>query len=1019
MTELINGHGANGVNGHHASAPPDIPHITNNIVPLTNILKFYAAEAYKQLSTAIESLAGSRDSDPDLLRKKQFLHQIISIRQHFVKLYALVKWSANARDISKLIDLLNWFRMQDFHFDQLAFQTNSLNSFGGAKLPNSDLETALEVMLEGRPQLPSYNYIKTPAVSPAKVLEVLRDLNLVLTTRMALLQAIPPRFLHHYQVADGRIYFTIPNEFQVAVTVANDVILASDDDYAKSPFYFVDFKFLFGLNPDTSLITHRDNHIVTRLPRPSHEKLEKVANAVLLAQGLPGLYDLLHKYSISFKLYLIAKQLRELSIHSKWRGNIQFNYQYGGALIIINYWCAAPLSRQWRSFIELGIDRHYNLNFRWFKNGGYVLDHGIDGIFSSNLARSASASPDDDLDEVGDISVDLILNIVANRHAEVLMSAIYDALVARVGTGQFSWVSPHQLQVQLSPNKSAVFAINPLTGTFYFVDPTPIQDAAAARINTVPAAAAKRFVSEAELVSTTVAALVQLRLDTFNAEINTKLVTTGWIGNEIIKLSDPEHARLTQGLAVPKRTLTRFYRRKNWPSSWFLVSLLSGTHSQTYWWVARIKSIKGEWKIQWKDALRSEDGGVESYRLVYSWFAEIGAVCINTIIDHMLLEELRSRQISFVTGPRAGSLMQKYGVADARGDAPYESVVVIYNPDTLLSLSVSINCLFLSVKLVSAAGGTHMHLKLTGVLNRPLNIAADNSLNLTADADAGVFAIAEVINLTTSIASDSSVPTRPLLEPIFNNLNKLNQVITILNQLDSNHITVESNSLDLITIRFDARVPHRVQIAIAARASDPIQLKDGGCDAGATPDHELPIVLAYLNRRLAAGEPINGIIRYLREVAPILAAVRRVRSEMTSTAVGQLANRMPRLVFDVKIPTLDLIQFVFQLNYLSPQRKLTKDKITINLSFKTNKFAKKASNSVKISLKDNINPENLKYKPLFEKIFKAINDGDKADGSAKLVKLNCDFLVDPSITDELMSSIAGCFLSYLRTSESN
>ncbi|KAJ8143806.1 hypothetical protein OY671_003086 [Metschnikowia pulcherrima] len=87
--------------------PPEIPHVTNNIVPLSNVLRFHTQEAYKQLSRQIESLAHTRTSESDAARKRKLLAVIVALRHDFDKLYRLVKWAQRSKDVSKLIDVLN------------------------------------------------------------------------------------------------------------------------------------------------------------------------------------------------------------------------------------------------------------------------------------------------------------------------------------------------------------------------------------------------------------------------------------------------------------------------------------------------------------------------------------------------------------------------------------------------------------------------------------------------------------------------------------------------------------------------------------------------------------------------------------------------------------------------------------------------------------------------------------------------------------------------------------------------
>jgi mediator of RNA polymerase II transcription subunit 14 len=1089
---------------------PELPHISNNIIPLSNVLKFYCQDAYKQLTNLIENLSSTIDTQSDVSRKKAFLQVIISLRQDFIKVYTLTKWAGDSKDISKLIDLLNWLRLQEFNFEELSFQLNSLYSFSGAKLPNSDINTALEVLINGRPQLPSYNFIKQPKISSSKILEVLQDLNLILATRMALNNNIPKRFMNNYNIKDGRIYFTIPNEFQVSVTVANDIVIDNESDYCQSPYYFVDFAFLFGLNPETSLITHRDNKIITKLPKSSHEKLEKVVNNVLLNQGLNGLYDLLHKYSISFKLYLIAKQLRDISINSKWRNNIQFNYQNGRSLIIINYWCGQYLSRNWKSFIELGIDKNYNLNFRWFKNGKYVINHDITGLFSEDLSDELSDADDD---EPGDLSVDLILNIIVNKHSEILMKKIYEQLNEKFKIKQegeevskendddqelleeetaadqiCSFITPHQLLIKLSPNKSTIFAINPLTGLYYFIDPTPAQDQFTKRINSQPQNVKfKNFVSENDMISNIISNLIQLRLETFNKEVNNKLITNGWINNEIIKLNEYETSKLFNFLLSNYETVTRiqFYRRKNLPSSWFLINLTNGTTSTTYWWVARIKSIKAEWKIQWMQKLQFDkqnardmeknndqitNDGVEPYYLNYEFLSGLSTICSNMIIDHMILEELSIRNIKHLKTNKIEKVLERFGISEIPEDDDlikqedsrekpiiHETTIMIYNNNDLLPISISCTSLFLKIKLANLHGITQMKLKLFGKLTLS-KISLDNfeELSLRVDAERKVFEVNDLVNLDTRLHSDGSVETNSLsnnefdfgssknqlLDRVFNNLNKLKKLIIMLDQLDRNNFQVINNSINNIIVKIDNL--DNLTIRLPERSENSIELESNS-------EGEVKLFISYLNRYLATHNDeektfrkhsekkavIIGVVKYIKEINPIIRSIDQIRVNINKpNAISRLPNGLPRLNFDVKIPTLDLIQFIYNINYttVNSAKKIYKDKLVIDLSFKNNKFAIVKTPLIKLSMKNNWNTKNAKYKSLFESIFRVINEINSQKNETALqvqtpsssdekryptiIKLDRDFLINPLIIEKLLVRISDCFIVYLN-SETN
>lgn len=967
--------------------PPDIPHITNNIVPLLNVLKFHAHEAYKQLVTIIENLSTTVGHETDVERKKKFLASIISLRQDFVKLYTLVKWSQNSKDVSRLIDLLNWFRGQDFFFEQLGYGLNELNLFLGAKLPNSDILTSLEVLVKGRPQLPSYNFIEAKKISPEKTLEVLEDLNLILTSRMALTDDIPTRF-HMYEIKNGRIFFTVPNEFRVAVTVANNLIVQLAEDYHKSPFFFIDFEFLFGINPDTNLITHKDNKTTTRLPKTLHANLERVANAVLLKLGLLGLYDTLHRYAISFKLYLVSKQLRDLAANTKWRNVIQYKSQ--PSLIIVNYWLSHYLSRNWKSFIELGVNKNYNIAFRWFKNGAYATEKANELLASIN-----DTSNDEDL------SMDLILNVIINNHSELIIAAIHAELEALLTESAVSLLNPHQISIGLTPTKSTIFAINPLTGYFYFIDPSPIQTKFTKIINSPPPNPKNRdFVTEADMIKQVVDSLILLKLETFDKEIGLRLATCQWISNDIIKLNEHETSMLpnfSEGSGFRK---VQIYRCQNWPSSWFLINLVEGASDKCFWWVARIKSVKGEWKLQWVQELASSLD-----KLDFAFFNNLSTVCSNMIIDHMIVEELQARRIQYVK-VNATETIEKFKLPCVKADdLIYESIIMLYNDGHLLPVRNSATSLFLKVSLSHAS---KMKLTLLGnYRNLPDNKSDFTRLNLTFNGD--MFEIHDEIDLLTKINAEA---TNYLLDRVFISLNKLNQLIELLDQINEAQLEIVNNDINELVVKvhpkyknFTLVLPEEELVAVTIAAA---------------PDEDdiVKVVARFLSQQSASKTSLIGSVKYLKEFIPILDTIHNVRENLHQKNKSRLGNGILKLNFDVVMQNLNSIQLMFSINYaaVSGGKKVMKDHITFGLSFKQNKFDKLPKRWVQLLMKDNLNAKNLKYKRLFESIFKAMSEFESRTDNGKpvpMIKLNYDYLLEAAEVNTLMIKVSECIMTYL------
>lgn len=992
---------------------PELPHITNNIIPLSRVLRFYTQEAYKQLSRQIENLANTRTSESDVTRKKKFLELIIALRQDFIKVYTLVKWAQNAKDVSRLIDLLNWFRTQEFYFENLGHGLNGLNHFSGAKLPNSDILTSLEVLVKGRPQLPSYNNIPKPPLSPEKILEVLQDVNLTLTARMALIDNMPPRFYNNYEVRDGRVIITIPNEFQVSITVANDLIIDNEEDAYKSPFFFIDFAFLFGINPETSLITHRDSKIITRLPKASRDKLEIVVNQALLKLSLQGLYEVLHKYAISFKLYLISRQLRDLSVNSKWRGNIQF--KYNSSLIIINYWSNHYLSRNWKSFIEIGIDKQYNLNFRWFKNGKYVVDHNIPDINGSPL----------ETEEADDLSVDFILSLIINKHSEMLMSKIHKQYTDSVDEESATFINLHQLLLKLTPRKSTVFSINPLTGFFYFMDPSPVEVQIENKINGQPSEVRnKNFVSEQDMISNVAKNLIQLRLEILSKSLNMKLITTEWIVNDIIRINEYETVKLFNFIVEEESNVynkIQFYRCRNWPSSWFLINMISGLSSKTYWWVARLKSMKCEWKIQWVQKLEfSSDEDLD-----YNFFNDLSNSCSNMIVDHMIMEELQARNIGYLklTDQSALKKFPNMPQVDANEvgstfSSKHETIVALHNNGNLLPLAISSTTILLVVSLSSADNPSTLNLSAHGTIRGITPSEADTLLkiNVVVDAEKETFQIKTTIDLSSKVneAGDSG-PAQLLLNLLFTDIEKMSSLITLLDELKKTKIDVTKNSLSEITFEVDAfyklfhlKLPDNEHLSLALSTSDDERV-------------HVKLLVRFLNQQISQSpNALVGSIRYLKEFVLVFKSINAIEQSLASKTPFKLQNKLSRLQFDVKFQNLNLVQFVFGVNsHQSTVKKIQKDKITFTVSFKRNKFDKKHRSLFKFSMKDNLNSQNLKFKKLFELIFKSVFDMQKQSQDnpqkAVLLKLHYDFLMETSLLEPLMLRITEDFMTYLKT----
>lgn len=974
-----NGHEENGLDlsngkldGTLNGGIPELPHITNNILPLSNVIKFYSQETYKQLNTIIENLSITSDKDSDVVRKRKFLNVIISLRQDFIKLYTLVKWASKSPQVNKLIDLLNWFRTQEFYFDQLSLGLNELNGFSGAKLPNSDLITSLEVMIKGRPQLPSYNLIRpNPKLSPEKILSVLQELNLLLTTRLALTDNIPQLFLKNHDIKDGRIIFHLPKKFEVSITVGNDLIIDSNnEDYLKSPYFFIDFKFLFGINPETGIL---QTDISTDLPVDAFwYKLEKQCNSILLADNLPGLYKFLIRFSEIFKFKLIYnEQLKQLN-RLKW-SNIKYKLINNNSKITINYWGN-------ENFIELLIDDNFQLVINWFKN--------------NKLMEFNDLIVDDDR-----LNIENVLNSILNKHCELLMDKIYQK-----NPKILKLINPYQILIKLTSNKFTILSIDSLTGKFYFIDPNSVEFQILRKINTFNPTETNE--DDESFISYINTQLIELKLLTIAKEIHNKLVTIEWINNKIITLKNDELTKLN----IDNKFKIQYFRCKNWPSSWFLINVIDDKNFDINWYVSRIKSIKGDWKLEWVSNLSLKNS------LNFKFFNNLSLLCSNKIIDNMISQELVHKNIEFMELKPDNEILTQYlptqeekKPIDTDNNGGYELILLVFNGKSrYLPIQNSSNSFILKFELINNKESKLIKIKLISKLNLNLpQLRQVHLQNLTVNESQNCFEINKEINLV-NFGMNFNTTNINLLSDIFDTLYKFNRLISLMNELMENKIDVLEYD-DFFKIKVN---DYFKELYIGLPPSN-----DNGDSVfyfKYNPDEQntIKLIINYVNKCLCyAGRPytILNVINYLNQITPIMESISHLSKFLNEANKFKLPNGLNKLNLDLKFINLNNFELLFSLNYFTNNntKKIQKDKIILNLKFKLNKFKINNNLDLIISLIDNINIKNLKYKKLFELIFKTLNGNDN------LINLNYDFIINLSVIDEFLLEIGKCFLDYV------
>lgn len=543
--------------------PPEIPHITINMTPLNIILERVAIDTFSRLKEYFKFLESGTEAE--IVKKKQLLDLLVMFRENFVRLYALCKWSRNSEQISKLIDIFVWLREQNQEI------SNNIMSFGSiksslisAKMPEPDISTSLEVLLNGRPNLPTYNFIEKPPLDPKFVLKLLRNLKVELSIKMSLQKNLPKQF-HNFKIENGCVLFNVPNHFSCSLSIFNNDI-----------FHLVDFNLGFKLS---------GNEIISSKEMVNPKTLiliQKYSNNILNTKSnenvLSELYEILYNYSMTTKIYLLHKQLINMRM-GLWRGHLTHNYNAEASMITITYWLQRKYAKS--STIQIGLfdDNKKDLDFKWFKDG--VLNETTDlKLFNSDN---------------GNLNLLKLINSIINHHIQSIILNLKNSLIDSVTDIDKSISlnsNSDKLIFKLSQSKKLIYSIDSLSGSCYFENPSNYMNRSAFKINTG---------NSLDFIE-----ILKLKMIIQETEFSSMMNVTGWVNLKSIKLNNDEINKLNIDYSNCQNrnldsilTSIDIYRRKDWPIGWSILIGNFGFKSNIQLWCSKIQSVEGRWVINW------------------------------------------------------------------------------------------------------------------------------------------------------------------------------------------------------------------------------------------------------------------------------------------------------------------------------------------------------------------------------------------------------------------------------------
>ncbi|PSR99379.1 mediator complex subunit MED14-domain-containing protein [Coniella lustricola] len=563
-----------------SSNPPEIAHITANFIPLPFILQRLAQKSHNDLQTKIEELARmpplqtsingntanvQEDSSEENQNKKANLLGFLNeLHTKWTKTLVMSEWSRKSGQVSKLIDLhshiLEQLRKYDMILDRIGHIKRNLY---GARLPDPDIKTALQVLSTGRADwMPDFTFIPPPALKADEIQNWVAELNTLLAFRLNLHDYNKrPYAFRNFSIADGRATFKVDGEFEVDLTIA--------DDDPESQWWFINFRFNFSPTPPE--LNDKVWHFV-----------ESSVNDALARDGLKGCYDFLHGYVLTYKIRELQRQAVLLS-KQHWIDNLKVEPL--NRALCIQYWAqrypgtgpnpdtnAGP-----KSWIIVGVNSGKTpqagaiptlhptsyINIRWFRDGKEVTD-------------------DDVLFDTDSISAESLLKQIICKHIKHILTSLCNKLMSkpRYSSRQANIsmklhkTEPSQsyLKVQLTHSETLAIQLNTVTGNFYFEPAKAVTSKREAQLNARARDAVEDGFNQIE----------SIRWQCLMWELARLGRPMGWTMCK--RPVQPDEAKKLHSSREPYQSL--WLKRENWGPAWYIVVCLSLAGDA--WWLVEL-----------------------------------------------------------------------------------------------------------------------------------------------------------------------------------------------------------------------------------------------------------------------------------------------------------------------------------------------------------------------------------------------------------------------------------------------
>ncbi|KAF8530531.1 mediator complex subunit MED14-domain-containing protein [Hysterangium stoloniferum] len=370
----------NGINGRNTTMDQptieeleaELPIVQNDQVPLSEVLSRVVQDIYAELMTLADTLPSSSDS----ARKRMLADFVVKHKKQVVKLFAVVQWARDAKDVQKCMNITAFLMEQNAQFvEAVEAITLARESLAPAKLRNHDILTSLDVLTTGSYQrLPTVIkkiFIPPKRLSKEDISRTLAAIDHIIRFRLRMTELVPVE-LNKYSVSSAQVHFHVPRLFSVSLSLRGAE--------KGEPWFLVDVEFDIKVGGDDTGVVEfprsptgvTKQHIVdeadARLARyiaspvdaqateqPTNPATEPKQQPALPARPklpenaidapLVRLYNFMQMMSLSYQLEILcyqAQRMRSLG----WADYLNVLLSNDRKTLTVTYWIRQPPTRQ-------------------------------------------------------------------------------------------------------------------------------------------------------------------------------------------------------------------------------------------------------------------------------------------------------------------------------------------------------------------------------------------------------------------------------------------------------------------------------------------------------------------------------------------------------------------------------------------------------------------------------------------------------------------------------------------------